>query len=70
MEYLGGIFISSVLCALSPTSTKSQPCVLMFSIVSVEVCQLILLGILVLIYLVIFSLEIAPDCDGLCNVEL
>ena len=64
MEYLGGVFISSVLCALSPTSTKSQPCVLMFSIVSAEVCQLTFLGIPILIYLVIFCLEIVPDCDG------
>ena len=67
MEYLGRIYIFSAICqlgALSPTSTKSQPFVLMFSIVSVEVCQLIFLGILVLFNLVIFCLEIVLDFDG------
>ena len=67
MEYLGRIYIFSAICqlgALSPTSTKNQPFVLMFSIVSVEVCQLIFLGILVLFILVILYLKIVLHFDG------
>ena len=67
MEYLGECYILVQFVTLvrsAQTNTKSQPFVLMLSIVSVEVCQLIFLGNLVLFYLVIFSLEIVPDYDG------
>ena len=68
MENLGEFYILVQFVTLvhsAQTSTKSQAFVLMLSIVSVEVCKLIFLGNLVLLYLVIICFEIVPDYDGL-----
>ena len=68
MENLGEFYILVQFVTLvhsAQTSTKSQHFVLMLSIVSVEVCQLIFLGNLILFYLVIFCLETVLDYGGL-----
>ena len=67
MKYLGGIYILVLfvnLVHLTQASTKSQPFVLMFSIVSFEVCQMVFLGISVLLNWVTFCLVILPYFDG------
>ena len=63
MDFISVQFINFV--HPTQTSTKSQPFVLMLSIVSVEVGQLIFLGNLILFYLIIFCLVIVLDYDGL-----
>ena len=68
MENLGGFYICvqfTTFAHQTQASTKSQPFVLKFSIVSVEVDQLIFLGNLILLYLIILCLVIMPDYDGL-----